>query len=158
MSMHYYDNLFIFVFFSQIGETFVSDDCTTKYICPKSGQGHTEPVSCTSDETCGVRNGIRGCYPNQCIMGNDGVFTTFNGRVGDVTESGMYDLVKICDETLVEGWFRIVMNLETCGETGQMAAVGIIAFFDNVTVIFNREFETMVSLLKIPQHNEGISN
>lgn len=138
--------------FSQIGETVIADDCSAKYICPKSGQGHIQPMGCLIVETCGVENGIRGCYPKQCIMGNTGAFTTFQGVVGDVTESGMYDLVKTCDDSMTEGWFRIVMDLKTCGETGQMSAVGIIAFLDDTTVVINSIFETSVSLLEISQH------
>ncbi|XP_041932222.1 IgGFc-binding protein-like [Alosa sapidissima] len=129
----------------KIGETVVADDCTVKYFCPKSGHGHMKSMSCTFDEMCGVQNGIRGCYPKQCIMGNNGVFTTFNGRVGDVQDSGMYDLVKICDDTIAEGWFRIMMDLQTCLQTGQMTAVGIIAFFDDVSVVVNSNFETLVN-------------
>ncbi|XP_076157955.1 alpha-tectorin-like [Alosa pseudoharengus] len=131
----------------KIGETVVADDCTVKYICPKSGHGHTESMSCAIDETCEVKNGIRGCHAKQCIMGNNGVFTTFNGRVADVgrKDSGMYDLVTTCDSTKTEGWFRILMDLQSCGQTGPVIAVGITAFFDGAFITVNSQFETWVN-------------
>ncbi|KAL2080288.1 hypothetical protein ACEWY4_024081 [Coilia grayii] len=129
----------------KIGETIVSDDCSAKYVCPKSGVGKIEPMSCNADETCKVRNGIRGCYLKQCILGEDGAFSTFDGRVGHVEEHGMYDLVKICEDTVVDGWFRIMMNLQLCDKTGQISAAGIITFFDDVSIIINSKFEAWVN-------------
>ncbi|KAL2080289.1 hypothetical protein ACEWY4_024082 [Coilia grayii] len=129
----------------KIGETIVSDDCISKYVCPTSGVGKIEPMSCDADETCGVKNGIRGCNPKQCTLGQKGEFSTFDGRVGNVAVGGVYDLVKFCDDSQTEGWFRVLMNLQTCDKTGQMTAVGLTAFFDDVAIIVNSKFETWVN-------------
>lgn len=123
----------------------MSEDCSTKYICSKSGEGKVERMSCHADETCGLRNGKRGCYPKQCILGAEGAFTTFEGKSGRVDQNGIYDLVKVCEDTVEEGWFRIAMNLQLCPKRGKMAAAGIVAFFDNLSIIINSKFETWVS-------------
>ncbi|XP_062385102.1 IgGFc-binding protein-like [Sardina pilchardus] len=132
----------------KIGETVVADDCSAKYVCPKSGNGHTESMSCTIDETCEIKNGIRGCYAKKCVMGNNGVITTFNGRARDVPNIGVFDLVTICDSN-AEGRFRVLMDLQACGPTGPVIAVGIIAFFEGANVNVNSEFDTWVNGWKV---------
>ncbi|XP_041932210.1 IgGFc-binding protein-like [Alosa sapidissima] len=129
----------------KIGETIVTQNCEERYICQKSGVVLTEHISCNIDENCEVQNGVRGCYPKQCVMGSNGDLTTFNGIKGEATASGTYDLVKVCDDTQTDGWFRVVMDLQACGNSSQMTAVGIFAFFDSAFIIVNSKFETMVN-------------
>ncbi|XP_009073229.1 PREDICTED: zonadhesin-like, partial [Acanthisitta chloris] len=68
----------------EIGETFVTDDCSQKCLCTESSTVSCSNIECASDEICGISNYSRGCYrsgpcmPNPCI--NDGVCSeTTNG-------------------------------------------------------------------------------
>ncbi|XP_062384956.1 IgGFc-binding protein-like [Sardina pilchardus] len=129
----------------KIGETIVTQNCEEKYICQKSGVVLTEHMSCNIDENCEVQNGVRGCYPKQCVMGSNGGLTTFNGLKVQATASGTYDLVKVCDDTQTDGWFRVAMDLQACGNSSQVSAVGIFVFFDSAFIIINSKFAAMVN-------------
>lgn len=124
----------------------MTEDCESKYTCLKSGVVVAEHMSCNIDETCGVQNGVRRCYPKQCTVGTNGVFSTFNGRTGQVTTGGPYDLVQMCDDSQTDDWFRVGMDVQACGKSGHMTAVGIYAFFDGASIMVNSKFETLVSL------------
>lgn len=104
-------------------------------------------MSCDLDEYCGVQNGVRGCYLKQCVMGVNGVFTTFSGEEGQVTSGGNYNMVTVCNNNQTDDFFNVVMDLQSCGTNGSISAVGIFVFFDGVFIIVNSNFQTMVSLL-----------
>ncbi|KAL2080287.1 hypothetical protein ACEWY4_024080 [Coilia grayii] len=144
----------------KIGQTVVTENCDTKYTCMKTGVAVSQSMSCDVNDYCGVQNAVRGCYPKQCTMGANGAFTTFLGKVANATAGGPYDMIKLCDDSQTEKWLRVVMDLQACGEKGQITAVAIFAFFDGVSIIVNSKLETLVNGKKttLPiQLTDGIS-
>ncbi|NXP78171.1 ZAN protein, partial [Ramphastos sulfuratus] len=71
----------------EMGEIFITDDCSQRCQCTESSTVSCIDISCESDEICGISNFSRGCYksgpcmPNPCK--NDGVCSdaTYNTTV-----------------------------------------------------------------------------
>lgn len=100
-------------------------------------------MKCNTDEVCQVENGVRGCYPKQCLLKTAGSFTLFNGTTWNIPSMGAYDLVKVCDDTIRGNWFRVVAELQERPEVLSTAAVHV--FFENVLVTVTSPTETWVS-------------
>eukprot|EP00063_Salmo_salar_P022787 XP_013997622.1 PREDICTED: IgGFc-binding protein-like [Salmo salar] len=47
----------------KIGESLISDNCFAVHICQKSGVVLSQSMVCQSEESCQVKDGLRGCYP-----------------------------------------------------------------------------------------------
>lgn len=94
---------------------------------------------------CEVKNGMRGCYPKQCLMEVGGAFSLFNGRTGSITSDGDYEMIKLCDPAMVEQWFRVVVRLEACQETGQRSVKAVYVFFHDMMLSVNYKHETWVN-------------
>lgn len=120
-------------------------DCQERLTCLPSGEVKHENVQCKSDEICTVKNGVRGCYQKQCTLESGGSFTLFSGETWTFTSAGAFELVKVCDDTLVLEWFRVVVQLETCGQTGLSEVVALHVFFENTLVTVSAKQEIWVS-------------
>lgn len=100
-------------------------------------------MKCNADEVCQVENGVRGCYPKQCLLKAEGIFTLFNGTTWDIPSMGAFDLLKVCDDTATGIWFRVVAVLQERTRVLSNAAVHI--FFENVLVTVTAQNEIWVS-------------
>lgn len=136
-------NHFAIICFLQIGEVIIKDDCQETLTCQKSGIVKHESMKCNTDEVCRVENGVRGCYPKQCMLEAAGSFTLFNGRTWLISSIGAFDLVKICDDTVIDVWFRVVVVLQE--NTGVISTAAVHVFFENVFVTVSSQAEIWVS-------------
>lgn len=103
-------------------------------------------MKCGADEICQVKNGVRGCYPKQCLLKNAGSFTLFNGTTWNIPSMGAFDLVKVCGDTVIGVWFRVVAVLQE--RTGVLSTAAVHIFFENVLVTVNSQNEIWVSKKK----------
>ncbi|XP_062342475.1 IgGFc-binding protein-like [Osmerus eperlanus] len=129
----------------KIGESILSNDCQELCTCTADRGIQCQKQKCQSNERCQVRNAVRGCFPQQCVMETGGLFTLFGGTNGFVTASGAYEVVKACDGGLVAEWFRVVVKLEACGNTGVKRVVALYVFFDDLIISVNNKHETWVN-------------
>ncbi|XP_017338014.1 IgGFc-binding protein [Ictalurus punctatus] len=116
----------------KIGEVVVTDDCQEKLICQKSGIVKQESMKCNADEVCQAESGVRGCYPKQCMLEAAGSFTLFNGTTWNIPSMGAFELVKVCDDTVIGIWFRVVAVLQE--KTGVLSTSAVHIFFENAIV------------------------
>ncbi|TSO05462.1 IgGFc-binding protein [Bagarius yarrelli] len=123
----------------KIGEVVVQEGCQEKLICQKSGIVKYESMECKSDEICQVENKVRGCYPKRCMLEKAGSFTLFNGTTWNIPSMGAYDLVKVCDDTDIGIWFRVVAVVQE--RTGFLSTTAIHIFFENVIITFTSQKE-----------------
>lgn len=100
-------------------------------------------MTCNPNEICQVENGVRGCYPKQCLLEAAGSFTLFNGTTWNIPSMGAFDLVKVCDDTVVGIWFRVVAVLQE--SSGVLSTAAVHVFFDNVLVTVASQNEIWVS-------------
>ncbi|KAI5087282.1 IgGFc-binding protein-like [Silurus meridionalis] len=123
----------------KMGEVVVTDDCQEKIICQNSGIMKYESMKCNTDEACLVKNGVRGCYPKQCMLGNAGSITLFNGTTWNIPSIGAFDLVKVCDDSVMGIWFRVVAVLQE--RNGVLSTTAVNIFFENVLVTVTSQNE-----------------
>ncbi|XP_026999588.2 IgGFc-binding protein [Tachysurus fulvidraco] len=116
----------------KIGEVVVQEGCQEKMICQQTGIVKYESMTCKTDEICQIENGVTGCYPKQCKLEIAGSFTLFNGTIWNIPSMGAYDLVYVCDNTVIGMWFRVVGVLQE--RNGVLTTVAVHVFFDNVLV------------------------
>ncbi|KAI5630196.1 IgGFc-binding protein-like [Silurus asotus] len=127
----------------KIGEVVVTDDCQEKIICQNSGIMKYESMKCNTDEACLVENGVRGCYPKQCMLGNAGSITLFNGTTWNIPSIGAFDLVKVCDDSVMGIWFRVVAVLQE--RNGVLSTTAVNIFFENILVTVTSQNEIWVN-------------
>ncbi|XP_062302060.1 IgGFc-binding protein-like [Osmerus eperlanus] len=128
----------------KIGETLMTEDCLGVYICQASGVVLFESVTCTTEESCGVKRGVQGCHPKQCQIQSGGVFTPFDGQSGHITASGSYELVNVCNQSLVSEWFTVVVTLEE-EKTSLKDMVALYVFFEDVAISVSDKHEVRVN-------------
>ncbi|KAM9419012.1 IgGFc-binding protein-like [Salvelinus alpinus] len=133
----------------KIGESVLSEDCQELCTCTASGDVKCEATKCKADESCQVKNGHRGCYLKKCLLETNGAFTLFNGRSGAITAMGNYEIINVCDNALVEEWFRVVVTLQACGKTGLKSVVAVYVYFNDLIVTVNSKHETWINGKKV---------
>lgn len=104
-------------------------------------------MTCKSDTTCLVKNGVRGCYLKQCMMTADGTFTPISGEAGTIAAPGAYEIIKVCNQSSTSEWFRVVVKLEICGNPGVNMLVAVYVFFNDLMITINSKHEIWVSWL-----------
>ncbi|KAK6327240.1 hypothetical protein J4Q44_G00028850 [Coregonus suidteri] len=133
----------------KIGESVLSEDCQELCTCTASGEVKCEATKCKADESCQVKNGHLGCYLKNCLLETNGAFTLFNGRSGAITAMGAYEIIKVCDNALVEEWFRVVVTLQACGKSGLKSVVAVYVYFNDLMITVNSKHETWINGKKV---------
>ncbi|KAL2080137.1 hypothetical protein ACEWY4_023930 [Coilia grayii] len=127
----------------KMGESVINEHCTERYTCDlSSGKVKVEHIHCKSDEVCKVKHGVRKCYQRDCLFEADGALTTFSGAGGNVDLSGAFEIIKVCDGALVEEWFRVVVKLHKCGNSGLKRIEAVYVFFEGLAITVNAKHET----------------
>lgn len=129
----------------QIGESEIQEGCHKRITCQPSGEVTYEFIKCNGYEICQNQNGVRGCYPAQCLIEAGASITLFSGISGGLTETGAYEIVKVCNDTLDAQWFRVVVEVLMCGETGFKGVAAAYVFYEGGIISVNRELSTWVS-------------
>ncbi|KAF5909185.1 IgGFc-binding protein, partial [Clarias magur] len=133
----------------KIGQVVITDDCREKLICQKSGIVKHESMQCKTGEVCQVENGVRGCYPKRCMLESAGSFTLFNGTTWNIPFMGAFELVKVCDDSAMGFWFRVVAVLQD--RIGLFTPSAVHIFFENVLVTVVSEKEIWFNGRKMTQ-------
>ncbi|KAK2864570.1 hypothetical protein Q7C36_003724 [Tachysurus vachellii] len=126
----------------KIGETVITNDCQEQVTCLSSGKLKKESISCKSSELCTVQNGLRGCYPRQCLLEADS-FNLFSGETLGVMSLGAFELVRVCDTGLEAEWFRVVVELGSYGN--QNSVVAVYVYFEEVFITVTRKQDTWIN-------------
>lgn len=116
-----------------------------------SGVIKREPIHCSSEEVCKVKDGVRKCYPqvHQCLITESGALTMFGGMGGIIDVMGTFQIVKVCDGALVADWFRVVVHMGRCGHLGLKRIVGVDIFFEEFVIMINSKHETWVTTIHV---------
>ncbi|KAI7798981.1 hypothetical protein IRJ41_016048, partial [Triplophysa rosa] len=144
----------------EIGESEVQEGCYKLITCKPSGEVTREFIKCNGYEICQIQNGVRGCYPAQCLIEAGGSITLFSGISGGLAETGAYEIVKVCNDALDAQWFRAVVEVLMCGETGFKGVAAVYVFYEGGIISVNRELSTWVNGMKVAlpkQLNNNIS-
>ncbi|XP_063168367.1 IgGFc-binding protein-like [Candoia aspera] len=133
----------------QQGESHLSPDCRMRCTCTGSGQLSCLPYSCGTGEACGLRNGLRGCFPTEgrCIMIPGDNFSSFDGLSGDISAPGAYQLASLCD-IQSDDWFRLIISITSCLPV-QTTTVILHFFFKNLFITVNDQKEVWVNGLRV---------
>ncbi|KAM3858157.1 IgGFc-binding protein-like [Diretmus argenteus] len=128
----------------KIGDSVISDDCHRIHTCHTSGVVLSQNMTCNSDESCQVKNGVMGCHLKRCILGANGTLTTFSGEAGTITDPGTYEMIQVCDQTLTSEWFRVVVKLEMC-TPGVNTIMAVYVFFDNLIITMDNKRDIWIN-------------
>lgn len=112
--------------------------------CLPSGKLQHKSMSCESSEVCGIKNGVRGCYPRQCLLEAGGSFSLFSGETWTITSVGAFELVKVCNGSLEAEWFRVVVEFSPFGRKNSLVSVHI--FFEEVFITVTNKQATWVCI------------
>ena len=64
---------YLIMFYSQVGGSFVSQDCSQTCSCDEAGgELNCRELTCTEHEACVIQGGVRGCYCNEPFQLIDG--------------------------------------------------------------------------------------
>ncbi|CAB1446239.1 unnamed protein product [Pleuronectes platessa] len=99
----------------QPGEVFWADSqCEERCVCDEATQKvQCKKTTCPSGETCGIVEGVQGCYPvslKTCTAHGDQHFITFDGRTFDFQGNCVFKLARVCGDT--KGLQKFEVNLE----------------------------------------------
>ncbi|XP_009463262.1 PREDICTED: IgGFc-binding protein [Nipponia nippon] len=96
----------------QIAETVLSPDCSERCTCQAAGGMRCNPASCSFGQTCGLKNGVRGCVeqPGRCSLAPASRFVSFDGATATTTVTGVYVLTALCDPQRSR-WFRLLVDV-----------------------------------------------
>ncbi|KAM3596113.1 uncharacterized protein V6R79_008319 [Siganus canaliculatus] len=139
----------------KLGETVITDDCQRITTCQDSGIVLSKNMTCEPNEICLVKNGVMGCYIQQCTLDSNGTFTPFNGESGTLTTSGAYDIVQNCDQSQTADWFRVVALLCT-PNVSEIAAVYV--FFSGGMITINNNHDVWVNGMAMTQTTYSQNN
>lgn len=98
----------------QVGQSIITDDCHRISTCQASGVVVSQNMTCDPNESCLVKNGVMGCYIQQCFLDSNGTLTAFNGDSGTITTAGVYEIIQNCNQSQTTDWFRLLVKLEMC--------------------------------------------
>ncbi|XP_056314201.1 IgGFc-binding protein-like [Danio aesculapii] len=109
------------------GQTFWGEkQCTEKCVCnPQTGNVECAPAKCMNSLVCGVRNGVKDCYPLSygiCQGAGDPHYRTFDGKAFDFQGTCTYYLSKLlntADTTLIP--FEVLVKNENRGRNMAVA-------------------------------------
>lgn len=95
-------------------QLFWSGDCTRRCRCFRRNLIQCDPRHCKSDEECGLRNGVRGCFSTRssfCLAAGGGVFRTFDGASLRFPANCAFVLSTICQK-LPDFSFQLIINFD----------------------------------------------
>ncbi|XP_066575612.1 IgGFc-binding protein [Amia ocellicauda] len=100
----------------KMNEKLYNEDCTKWCWCHPLGGVLCEPVACGPDETCALRDGVRGCQASakMCHLLQGSLLHSFYGMQMSLTPGSPYELSFLCDPT-DDRWFRVVAYRGICG-------------------------------------------
>ncbi|XP_051246393.1 IgGFc-binding protein-like [Dicentrarchus labrax] len=136
----------------KVGQSIITDDCHKIHTCQSSGLVLSKNMTCDPNESCMVKNGVMGCYIQQCFLDANGTLTPFNGEGGTVTVPGAYEIIQNCDQSLTTDWFRVVVKLEMC-TPGVNTIVSVSVFFNEVMITINNKHGVWINGRAMTQTN-----
>ncbi|XP_063041987.1 IgGFc-binding protein-like [Engraulis encrasicolus] len=128
----------------EIHQSVVNFDCTERYTCTPSGVVKQERIHCRSYEVCSVKDGIQGCYAQQCSIKPGGEFTLADGHHGIVHAAGTYEMVRVCSDHVDVDWFRVMVSFQPCGR-GVKCVTAVYVFFDDLFMSIDSNQEAWVN-------------
>nr|XP_046274005.1 IgGFc-binding protein-like [Scatophagus argus] len=141
----------------KIGESIISDDCHRISTCQASGVVISKNMTCDPNESCLVKNGVMGCYIQQCILDANGTFTPFSGGGGTITVPGSYEFIQNCNQSQTSDWFRVVVTLETC-TPGVNSILSVNVFFNEVVITVNNKHGVWINGREMSQTTYSQNN
>lgn len=134
----------------RVGESIISDGCHRIHTCQSSGVVLSKNMTCDLNENCLVKNGVMGCYIQQCFLNGNGTLTPFNGEGGTITVPGAYEIIQNCKKSQTSDWFRVVVKLEMC-TPGVNSIIAVYVFFNEVMVTVNNKHEVFINGMAMTQ-------
>ncbi|XP_041030218.1 alpha-tectorin [Carcharodon carcharias] len=96
------------------GQFFWNTNCSKHCRCMGRNMVQCDSRQCKSEESCSLRNGIRGCYSNKgsyCIAAGGGIFQTFDGAFLRFPAACSFVLSTICHK-LPDISFQLIINFD----------------------------------------------
>ncbi|XP_043936388.1 IgGFc-binding protein-like [Protopterus annectens] len=127
-------------------ETVVYPDCSQSCTCYATGGVICKDTSCTEDQFCLVKNGVRGCFQKDgtCSLKKGGQLLSFDEMSGKLSSNGVYEIASICDDDSPI-WFRVVADIQPCNKEKVLLATTVFVFFDDVFIAMNRDKQIWVN-------------
>ncbi|XP_072216939.1 IgGFc-binding protein-like [Excalfactoria chinensis] len=124
-----------------LGEEFWGDDgCTQRCICEEGKKRAVcHQSSCKAKEECGVKNGIRGCYPMSygvCGAVGSTYYKSFDGEWFSFQGTCLYQLVGVCKKSkgLVDFQVLVQNGLKDGGSPSFIALVRVKLYGKTITM------------------------
>ncbi|XP_065715815.1 IgGFc-binding protein-like isoform X3 [Patagioenas fasciata] len=130
----------------KLGETVISNNCSTKCNCHPSHGLVCEATKCPQGQVCATRDGAQRCVESlgRCRVSPGASMTTFDGATGLLPASGTYKMAALCDERSPD-WFKVVVEVSECRDDAVPAAAAIFVFFREAFITVNSNMEVWVN-------------
>ncbi|KAJ8332930.1 hypothetical protein SKAU_G00418260, partial [Synaphobranchus kaupii] len=132
------------------GQSVVSKGCDSVCTCHASGAVLCKKLQCAGGETCGVRDGVRGCHPKEgvCAVKPGGHFASYDGLGGAMGHLGALEFTALCDQNSAQ-WFRVVVDVRLCEKGGRFVAAAVYVFFKDTVIAVNDRREAWANGRKL---------
>uniref|UniRef100_A0A8C3KY79 VWFD domain-containing protein n=1 Tax=Chrysolophus pictus TaxID=9089 RepID=A0A8C3KY79_CHRPC len=123
-----------------LGEEFWGDDgCTERCICEERRKAVCYRASCRAKEECGVKDGIRGCYPTSygvCKAVGSTHYKSFDGEWFTFQGTCLYQLVGLCKKSggLVDFQVLVQNGLKDGGSPSFITLVRVKVHGKSITI------------------------
>ncbi|KAI4873587.1 hypothetical protein NFI96_003511, partial [Prochilodus magdalenae] len=130
-------------------QVFYADaQCHLKCQCVENGAVKCQRSSCGRGQTCGVVNGVLGCYAStysRCVATGDPHYTSFDGRMFDFQGVCVYTLAKVCGNAGEKlAYFSVETENESVGRASVVKAVTVFVY--NFTISIRQDSQWRVTV------------
>ncbi|XP_014350371.1 alpha-tectorin, partial [Latimeria chalumnae] len=128
-------------------QMFWNSDCTKRCQCFGRNLIQCNPRRCKSDEECGLRNGIRGCFSKKsshCIAAGGGVFHTFDGASFHFAAACSFILSTICQK-LPDLSFQLIINFDKWSSPNLTVISPVYFYINEEQILINTSSNVKVN-------------
>lgn len=132
----------------QISETFMEGECEQQCQCLGRGNIHCSSASCTADEVCMVKDGVKGCFPSSpvtCSVYGDPHYITFDGKAYSFWGTCNYTIAKTCGST--ETQFTITARNEGRNNSATSSLNSVALDMEGLHIVIGKNKLVYVSVL-----------
>ncbi|KAH0631338.1 hypothetical protein JD844_005627 [Phrynosoma platyrhinos] len=136
----------------EIGESISSSNCTKKCTCSSSGQVICMKTSCSTGESCILRDSVPTCVKKdgECKLTPQAQLTSFDGLSGKYVSSGVYEMASVCDENALT-WFKVLVSINK-NHDGMATGRAVYIYFPHGSILVKNNKQIWVNgrLIMLP--------
>lgn len=123
-------------------------ECEQQCQCLGHGNINCSPASCTADEVCMLKDGVKGCFPSSpvtCSVYGDPHYITFDGKAYSFWGTCNYTIAKTCGPTDTQ--FTITARNEGRNNSATSSLNSVALDMEGLHIVIGKNKLVYVSVL-----------